>query len=244
MNNFKILIGIEVHTELNTNSKMFSSSLVSSCGEPNTNINEIDIGLPGTLPSPNKGAVIKGIQLATALNMEINNNLRFDRKNYFYQDLPKGFQITQQYHPIGKNGQIEISNKVIRIERIHLEEDTAKQQIIDGKLCLDYNRCGVPLIEIVSRPDITSPDEAVEYLRELKRVLIFLNISDGKMEDGSFRADVNISVAPFGSLKMGTKVEIKNLNSFANIASAIDYEYKRQIRSLIKGEYIDQETRR
>jgi aspartyl-tRNA(Asn)/glutamyl-tRNA(Gln) amidotransferase subunit B len=244
MNNFRATIGIEVHTELNTLSKMFSSVAVSAYDKPNTNINEIDLGLPGVLPSPNKAAVIKGIQLATALKMEINNNLCFDRKNYFYQDLPKGFQITQQYHPIGRNGQIRISNKIIKIERIHLEEDTAKQQIINGKLCLDYNRCGIPLIEIVSQPDMETPKEAIEYLTLLKRILTFLNISDGKMEDGSFRADVNISVAPIGTNKLGTKVEIKNINSFANVGSAIEYEFQRQVRQLLKGEKVIQETRR
>jgi aspartyl-tRNA(Asn)/glutamyl-tRNA(Gln) amidotransferase subunit B len=244
MNNFCATIGIEVHTELNTNSKMFSSSPVSFIDQPNTNINEIDLGLPGVLPSPNQGAVIKGIQLATALNMKIDPLLRFDRKNYFYQDLPKGFQITQQYHPIGKDGSVTISNKLIRIERIHLEEDTAKQQIINNELCLDYNRCGIPLIEIVSRPDITTAKEAVEYLNELRRILIFLNISDGKMEEGSFRADINISVAPIGAKTLGTKVEIKNINSFANVAAAIEYEFQRQVRQLLNGEPVIQETRR
>jgi aspartyl-tRNA(Asn)/glutamyl-tRNA(Gln) amidotransferase subunit B len=244
MNNFKATIGIEVHTELNTHSKMFSAAPVSFIDEPNTNINEIDLGLPGVLPSPNKAAVIKGIQLATALKMKIEPILCFDRKNYFYQDLPKGFQITQQYHPIGKDGLISISNKNVRIERIHLEEDTAKQQIINGELCLDYNRCGVPLIEIVSHPDIETPKEAVEYLNELKRILVFLNISDGKMEEGSFRADINISVAPIGNKTLGTKVEIKNINSFANVAKAITYEFERQVRQLVKGEPVIQETRR
>jgi aspartyl-tRNA(Asn)/glutamyl-tRNA(Gln) amidotransferase subunit B len=244
MNNFKATIGIEVHTELNTASKMFSNSPVSSYDEPNTNINEIDLGLPGVLPSVNQAAVIKGIQLATALQMQIDPLLCFDRKNYFYQDLPKGFQITQQYQPIGRNGQIQINNQLIRIERIHLEEDTAKQQLINGELCLDFNRCGVPLIEIVSHPDITSAKEAVEYLTALKRILIFLNISDGKMEDGSFRADINISVAPIGAHELGTKVEIKNINSFANVASAIEYEFNRQVRQLLKGEPVIQETRR
>jgi aspartyl-tRNA(Asn)/glutamyl-tRNA(Gln) amidotransferase subunit B len=223
---------------------MFSSAPVSSYDEVNTNINEIDLGLPGVLPSPNKMAVIKGIQLATALGMKIDTKLCFDRKNYYYQDLPKGFQITQQYHPIGKDGKIVINGKTINIERIHLEEDTAKQQMIDGDLCLDYNRCGVPLIEIVSKPDIETPQQAVDYLMAIKRILVFLNISDGRMEDGSFRADVNISVAPIGSPTLGTKVEIKNINSFANVAKAIDYEFNRQLRQMLKGELVEQETRR
>jgi aspartyl-tRNA(Asn)/glutamyl-tRNA(Gln) amidotransferase subunit B len=244
MNNFKATIGIEIHTELNTKSKMFSSAPVSSYDEVNVNINEVDLGLPGVLPSPNKMAVIKGIQLATALGMKIDTQLCFDRKNYYYQDLSKGFQITQQYHPIGKDGKITIDGKTINIERIHLEEDTAKQQTVDGELCLDYNRCGVPLIEIVSKPDIETPQQAVAYLIAIKRILVFLNISDGRMEDGSFRADVNISVAPIGSTTLGTKVEIKNINSFANVAKAIDYEFNRQLRQILKGELIEQETRR
>jgi aspartyl-tRNA(Asn)/glutamyl-tRNA(Gln) amidotransferase subunit B len=244
MNNFKLTVGIEVHTELNTKTKMFSAAPNIVNGEVNTAINEIDLGLPGVLPSPNQAAVAKAIRLATALKMKIANELSFDRKNYFYQDLPKGYQITQQYNPIGKDGQIVLTNKTIHIEKIQLEEDTAKQQMINDKLCLDYNRCGVPLIEIVSKPDIESPEEAAAYLNELKRILIFLDISDGKMENGSLRADVNISVAPYGSKELGTKVEIKNINSFANVASAIKYEFDRQTRQLIRGERIAQETRR
>ncbi|MDR0986041.1 MAG: Asp-tRNA(Asn)/Glu-tRNA(Gln) amidotransferase subunit GatB [Mycoplasmataceae bacterium] len=240
MNNFITTIGIEVHTELNTKTKMFSSSYVNSYDEVNTNINEIDLGLPGSMPTPNKEAVVKAIKLAKALNMKVDSLLRFDRKNYFYQDLPKGYQLTQQYFPIGKDGKILDVN----IERIHLEEDTAKQQIVDNKLCLDYNRCGVPLIEIVSKPDIHSSQQALRYLNELKRILIFLNISDGKMEDGSFRADINISVAPIGAKTLGTRAEIKNLNSFLAIEKAIDYEFNRQVRCLLKGEVLQQETRR
>jgi aspartyl-tRNA(Asn)/glutamyl-tRNA(Gln) amidotransferase subunit B len=244
MNKYKATIGIEVHTELNTASKMFSSSPASSYDEPNTNINEIDLGMPGTLPSPNKNAVIKALILACALQMQVDTNLCFDRKNYFYQDLPKGFQITQQYQPIGKNGHLAISNKTVRIERIHLEEDTAKQQIVDNNSCLDYNRCGVPLIEIVSQPDMETASEAIEYLNELRRILIFLNISDGKMEDGSFRADINISVAEVNAKQNGTKVEIKNINSFANIGRAIEYEFNRQVSLLSNNKVVVQETRR
>ncbi|GHU48650.1 hypothetical protein FACS1894218_6180 [Bacilli bacterium] len=244
MNNFKLTVGIEVHTELNTKTKMFSAAPNTVNGEANTAINQIDIGLPGILPSPNRMAVVKAIKLATALKMKMATELSFDRKNYFYQDLPKGYQITQQYNPIGKDGQIVLDNKTIHIEKIQLEEDTAKQQIINGKLCLDYNRCGVPLIEIVTKPDIETPEEAVAYLNGLKRILIFLDISDGKMENGSLRADVNISVAPYGTIELGTKVEIKNLNSFANVDSAIRYEFDRQVRQLIRGEKVTQETRR
>jgi aspartyl-tRNA(Asn)/glutamyl-tRNA(Gln) amidotransferase subunit B len=245
MNNFKFTIGVEVHTVLNTKSKMFSNSPCIVDDNVNTYINEIDLGLPGTLPSPNQQAIVKGIILAKALKMKIDHNLKFDRKNYFYPDLPKGFQITQQYNPIGKDGEIKLSTgKIIRIERIHLEEDTAKQILIDNQICLDYNRCGMPLVEVVSRPDIESTQEAYEFLTELKRILIFLNISDGKMENGSLRVDLNISVAPIGSKELGTKVEIKNINSFANVIKAIQFEFTRQVRELLKGEKVKQETRR
>jgi aspartyl-tRNA(Asn)/glutamyl-tRNA(Gln) amidotransferase subunit B len=245
MNNFKFTIGVEIHAVLNTKSKMFSSAPCIVDEHVNTYINEIDLGLPGTLPSPNRQAVVKALILAKALEMKIDRNLKFDRKNYFYPDLPKGFQITQQYNPIGKNGQIKLANgKVIRIERIHLEEDTAKQIMINNEICLDYNRCGMPLVEIVSHPDIESIEEAYEFLTILKRTLIFLNISDGKMENGSLRVDLNISVAPVGATTLGTKVEIKNINSFANVIKAIQFEFTRQVRELLKGENVKQETRR
>lgn len=243
ISNFYPTIGIEVHCALNTKSKMFSPAPNSHNSQPNTNINEIDLGMIGTLPSVNKEAVAKAIKLATALHMNVDSNLYFDRKNYFYQDLPKGFQITQQYNPIGKDGFITLDNgKRINVERIHMEEDTAKEQVINGKILLDYNRAGVPLIEIVSRPDLHSSREAVEYLTKLKRILVFLNISDGKMEDGSLRADVNVSVNLLGSKTLGAKVEIKNLNSFAAIAKAIDYELERQSKELLFNHEILQST--
>ncbi len=244
MNNFRPTIGIEVHIALNTKSKMFSPSKNLHNDPVNTNINEIDLALPGVIPSVNEGAVIKAIQLAKALNMKIDQNIRFDRKNYFYQDLPKGFQITQQFYPIGTIGSIKICNKTIGVERIHMEEDTAKQLLVGDHLCLDYNRAGVPLIEVVSKPDMHSAKEAYEYLTQLKRIAAFLNISDAKMEDGSLRADVNVSVAPVGSEELGTKVEIKNINSFNNVMRAIDYEINRQTKLLLTNELVNQETRR
>lgn len=244
MINFLPTIGIEVHVELNTKSKMFSPSKNAHNDPVNTNINEIDLALPGVLPSVNKAVVIKGIQLAKALQMQIDSNLRFDRKNYFYQDLPKGFQITQQYYPIGKNGIVDIGSKKIGVERIHLEEDTAKQVMIGNSLCLDYNRSGVPLIEIVSRPDMHSAIEAYQYLTNLKRIISFLNISDAKMEEGSLRADINISLAPVGADYLGTKTEIKNINSFANVMKAIEYEIDRQSKILLTNNLVNQETRR
>lgn len=244
MNNFRPTIGIEVHIALNTKSKMFSPSKNFHNDPVNTNINEIDLALPGVIPSVNEAAVIKAIQLAKALKMKIDQTVRFDRKNYFYQDLPKGFQITQQFYPIGTIGSIKISNKEIGVERIHMEEDTAKQLAVGEHLCLDYNRAGVPLIEVVSKPDIHSAKEAYEYLTQLKRIAAFLNISDAKMEDGSLRADVNVSVAPVGAEELGTKVEIKNINSFNNVMKAIDYEINRQTKLLLTNELVNQETRR
>ena len=245
INNFIPTIGLEIHCSLNTKSKMFSDSKSCHNDKPNTNISFLDLALPGVLPTVNKEAVKKGIILANTLGMEIDKTLIFDRKNYFYQDLPKGFQITQQYHPIGRNGSIKLDDgTIINLERIHLEEDTAKEQPINGKTYLDYNRAGMPLIEIVCRPDIHSAQQAVEFLTKLKRNLVFMNISNGKMEDGSLRVDVNISVAPMGSKKLGERVEIKNINSFANVAKAINYEINRQIGLILKNQEIENCTRR
>lgn len=249
MNNFQTVVGIEVHTVVNSKTKMFSSTKSCHTDSPNQNINEVDLGLPGAMPSVNEEVVKKAICLAHALHMNIADTVSFDRKNYFYRDLPKGFQITQQFNPIGSNGYIEIEvdgkKKRINIERIHMEEDTAKQIKVQDKILLDYNRCGMPLIEIVSRPDISSAKEAMAYLTELKRILNFCGeISDAKMEEGSLRADVNISVNPFGSKGYGTRVEIKNLNSIANVGKAIEYEQQRQVELYLSGQKVDPETRR
>lgn len=245
MVNLQIVIGIEVHVSLNTKSKMFSNSFNSHTNPPNTLVNEVDLAFPGTLPTVNKAAVEKAIILADALKMEINyKNIQFDRKNYFYIDLPKSFQITQQYFPIGTNGKISISSKEIEIERIHIEEDTAKQLIKNNKKYLDYNRCGSPLIEIVTTPCISSASEAMDYLNELRHILIFKNISDAKMEEGSMRCDVNISLMPFGCSTFGTKVEIKNINSINNVGKAIEFEIKRQNALILSNVDVQQETRR
>ncbi|MDR2821834.1 MAG: Asp-tRNA(Asn)/Glu-tRNA(Gln) amidotransferase GatCAB subunit B, partial [Mycoplasmataceae bacterium] len=235
---YKLAIGLEIHTELLTQTKMFSASKNDANAEPNTCISPTDLGLPGTLPVANKQAVILGIKLAKALEMEIDPILQFDRKNYFYVDLPKGYQITQFYHPIGLNG--ILGN--VKIERIHLEEDTAKQTKNGDQIHLDYNRVGVPLIEIVTRPDITSKEQCLEFLTNLKRLLIHLGVSDGKMENGSLRVDLNISVSDSDTL--GTRCEIKNLNSFSNILDAIDYEFNRQTKILEEGNQVISETRR
>lgn len=249
MNNFEVIIGIENHVELKTKTKMFAPSLVSYGSEPNTDICEVDLGYPGALPTVNKEGVKLAIIACKALNMEIESNLVFDRKNYFYPDLVKGFQITQQYQPIGKNGFIEIDvsggqKKKIEIERLHIEEDTAKQIHKENLTYLDYNRSGVGLIEIVSRPVIRSANEAVEYINSLREILLFLGVSDVKMNEGSLRCDINISLRPYGFLGFGAKVEIKNLNSMNNVKKAIEYEIKRQTELILSGNKVQQETRR
>ncbi|WP_338822850.1 Asp-tRNA(Asn)/Glu-tRNA(Gln) amidotransferase subunit GatB [Mycoplasmopsis felifaucium] len=247
MNNFEVIIGIEIHLELNTKTKMFSPTANNFDAEPNTNVNQIDLGYPGTLPLVNKEAVISGIKLAKALNMLIDNELHFDRKNYFYTDLPKGFQITQFYRPIGSEGYLFIDTpagkKKIEIERIHLEEDTARQHH-DEYTKLDYNRAGVPLIEIVSHPVLRSADEAVAYVDMIRRIALSLNISSAKMELGSLRADVNISLRPKGYSGFGTKVEIKNMNSFRAIKNAIEYEIEWQKNMILTHQPILQQTKR
>ena len=249
INNFEVIIGIEVHVVLNTKTKMFSSAANSHHGLSNTLVNEIDLGLPGILPQPNKEAIKKGIWLSKALGATINyQKIQFDRKNYFYVDLPKGYQITQQYHPIGQNGFIEINTpngtKKIIIQRLHLEEDTAKQNSKDNLIYLDYNRSGCPLIEIVTDPVINSGYEASEYLKKLIQTLKFNDISDAKLEDGSLRADVNISLRPYGQKEFNNKVEIKNINSINNVTKAIDFEIERQGNILLNGGVVEQETRR
>lgn len=246
MKNFEVIIGVEVHVVLKTNTKMFSYAKNSHYMEPNTSVAWMDLALPGLMPRPNKKAVEKGIILADALNMKVNtNNIQFDRKNYFYMDLPKGFQITQQYYPIGSYGKIEINDKkIVTIERIHLEEDTAKKTSDSNTLLMDYNRAGIPLIEIVTTPCLNSADEVYDYLSTLKRILIFKDISDAKMEDGSMRVDVNISLRPLGATWYGNKIEIKNINSLNNVKKAINFEIKRQTKLLLTNQHINQETRR
>lgn len=245
---YDVVIGIEIHMELKTKTKMFSSSPYVFKKNANTCVNEVDIALPGTLPCVNKEAVIKALQACKALNLTIDPLVRFDRKNYYYSDLPKGYQITQQFHPIGSNGYVEIKTeqglKKIRINRIHMEEDTAKQFHLRNNTLIDYNRAGVPLIEIVSEPDMSSGKEAALYADKLRQTMEYIGVSSARMDEGSMRCDVNISLKEKGSSIFGTKVEIKNLNSLANIETAIDYEIKRQSVCLLKGEKIEQETRR
>lgn len=245
---YDVTIGIEIHCQLKTKTKMFSGAPTSFGRKPNVCTNEIDLGHPGTLPCVNKEAVAKAIEACTALHLTIDPLVKFDRKNYYYSDLPKGFQITQQFHPIGRNGYIMIDTeegqKKIRINRIHMEEDTAKQFHLTKLSLLDYNRAGTPLIEIVSEPDMHNGEEAEKYVEALRQTLYYIGVSDCKMEEGSMRCDVNVSIAPKGSNTLGVKNEIKNLNSISHIGKAVDYEVERQKELLEKGEKVLQETRR
>ena len=227
---------------------MFSGAPTSFGRKANTCVNEIDLGMPGTLPEVNKEAVKKAIMACTAFHMTIDPLVKFDRKNYYYSDLAKGFQITQQFHPIGRNGYVVINTpqgeKKIRIERIHMEEDTAKQYHLSKVSLLDFNRADTPLIEIVSKPDMTNGQEAEAYVEALRQTLYYIGVSDCKMEEGSMRCDVNVSIAPKGADHLGTKNEIKNINSISNIGKAVDYEVERQKKLLEAGDVVHQETRR
>lgn len=247
--NFEVMIGIEIHLELNTKTKLFSHAKNDFNSPPNTNATVFDLGYPGTLPSLNKEAVIKAIKLAKALKMNIDNELHFDRKNYYYTDIPKGFQITQQFRPIGTQGVIPLflsdgKTKKININRIHIEEDTARQIHTETETLINYNRAGVPLIEIVSEPEISSAEEAVNYIESIRIISTFLGISDSKMSEGSLRADINISLRMLGDKNLGTKVEIKNLNSLNNVKKAIEFEIECQTKKIINGQDIKQETKR
>lgn len=246
--NFEAVIGIEIHVEMKTRTKMFSSSPNRFGATPNTLVTPLDMAFPGTMPVVNKQAVINAIRVCDALHMTIDRELWFDRKNYFYADLPKGFQITQDKRPIGKEGYVEIDTasgaKRIGIERLHMEEDTCKQLHLSDFSLLDYNRAGTPLVEIVSKPEMHTGEEAMKYVEQIRSIVIYSGVSDGKMEEGSLRCDVNISLRPAGSDSFGAKVEIKNLNSLANVQKAIDFEMKRQSQLLLSGQRVDQETRR
>lgn len=249
--NFKLeaRIGIEIHLELSTETKMFSPAKNKFDAPPNTNVHPIDLGYLGTLPRPNKQAVIFAIKLAKALNMSVADQLIFDRKHYYYPDLPKSYQITQQFHPIGRDGYVfikdsEDNTKKVLIERIHLEEDTAKQIHVDGTTLLDYNRCGIPLIEIVSGPIFRDAVEASNYVKLIRQIALALRISDAKMEQGSLRVDLNVSVAKEGAKVLGRRVEIKNLNSIANIRKALESEIEQQKARILAGKTVKQVTKR
>ncbi|MFB4165465.1 Asp-tRNA(Asn)/Glu-tRNA(Gln) amidotransferase subunit GatB [Alteribacillus sp. JSM 102045] len=247
---FDTVIGLEVHSELKTNTKIFCNCSTEFGAPPNTHTCPVCLGHPGVLPVLNKRAVEYAMKAALALNCEIAEETKFDRKNYFYPDNPKAYQISQFDKPIGENGWIEIEvegyKKKIGITRIHMEEDAGKlthDEYGDYSL-VDFNRVGTPLIEIVSEPDIETPEEAYAYLEKLKAILQYTEVSDCKMEEGSLRCDANISLKPAGQKEFGTKTELKNLNSFANVQKGLAFEEKRQEQELLSGGEILQETRR
>ncbi len=250
MRKHETIIGLEVHVELSTASKVFCGCSTRFGEKPNTNCCPICMGMPGALPSLNKRVVDHGLLAGLALNCTIVQNCMFDRKNYFYPDLPKAYQISQLYFPLARNGSITIDtedgNKLIGIHELHIEEDAGRliHDSDNNMTLVDYNRSGVPLIEIVSKPDIRSADEALEYLEKLRIMLIYLGVSDCKMQEGSMRVDINLSVREIGETKLGVRTEMKNINSFRAIARAIEGESKRQIDILMAGGVIAQETRR
>lgn len=247
--NFETVIGLEVHVELKTNSKIFSPSFNHFGAEANENINPIDLGYPGVLPVLNEEAVNYAMKASMAINCDVATNTKFDRKNYFYPDNPKAYQISQFDQPIGENGWIEIEvegkKKRIGITRLHLEEDAGKlTHNNDGYSLVDYNRQGTPLVEIVSEPDLRSPAEAYAYLEKIKNIIQYTGVSDCKMEEGSLRCDANISIRPIGQKEFGVKTELKNLNSFSFVQKGLEFEEKRQQEVLLAGGEILQETRR
>ena len=249
--NYEIVMGLEVHVELATKTKIFCSCTTEFGGAPNTHCCPVCTGMPGTLPVFNKKVLEYAVKAGVALNCDITRYNKFDRKNYFYPDLPKAYQISQLYLPFAKNGSIDIKTrsgleKTIRIHEIHMEEDAGKliHSPTGNETFTDYNRCGVPLIEIVSEPDFRSAEDVIAYLEKLKTTFEYLGISDCKMQEGSMRADVNLSVRPNGSEKIGTRTEMKNINSFKAIERAIAFESARQIELIENGGEVIQETRR
>jgi aspartyl-tRNA(Asn)/glutamyl-tRNA(Gln) amidotransferase subunit B len=251
-NGFETVIGLEVHAQLSTNSKLFSASPNHFGDAPNRNINPVCTAQPGALPVLNRGAVDLAIRAALATNCKINEVSIFARKNYFYADLPKGYQISQADKPIAEFGHLDIEfehdpgvreTKTIRITRIHMEEDAGKSQHMAGFSLVDLNRAGTPLIEIVSEPDFRGPAEAAAYLKKLRAILQYTEVCDGNMQEGNFRCDANVSVRRVGETKLGTRAELKNINSFRFIEKAIEYEIQRQINVINSGGRVVQETR-
>ena len=247
---WEVVIGLEIHTQLATKSKIFSGAATAYGAEPNTQACAVDLGLPGVLPVLNAEAVRMAIKFGLAVDAEISERSVFARKNYFYPDLPKGYQISQYELPVVGKGHISIeledgSEKVIGITRAHLEEDAGKSlhEDFDGQTGIDLNRAGTPLLEIVSEPDMRSAKEAVAYMRKIHSLVRYLEICDGNMQEGSFRCDANVSIRPKGQEKFGTRAELKNINSFRNVERAINYEVERQIDVLESGGEVIQETR-
>src|SRR4028119_288425 len=246
---YEAVIGLEVHAQLQTQSKLFSGDSASFGAEPNTHISPITLGHPGTLPRTNKKAVEYAIMTGIACNCEIEHFNYFAGKNYFYADLPKGYQVSQHTTPICKGGYVSIRTKEgeknVKLNRIHLEEDAGKSIHDADKdyTCIDFNRAGVPLIEIVTEPDMHSAEEAFQYVTEIRKLVRWIDVCDGNMEEGSLRCDANVSVRLKGETVLGTKVEVKNLNSIRNVKKAIEYEIERMIAMVEKGERILQQTR-
>ncbi len=246
---YEIVVGLEVHAQLLTKSKLFCGDSIAFGAEPNTHVSPITLGHPGTLPKMNKKAIEFAVKMGLACSCEIEQQNYFARKNYFYPDLPKGYQVSQHTTPICKNGLVKIKTdsgeKSIRMNRIHLEEDAGKSlhDVDENNTCVDYNRAGTPLIEIVSEPDLRGADEAFAYLNEIRKLVRYLEICDGNMEEGSLRCDANISVRKKGDTKLGTRVEVKNLNSIRNVKRAIEIESKRLIDLVDGGQTIIQQTR-
>jgi aspartyl-tRNA(Asn)/glutamyl-tRNA(Gln) amidotransferase subunit B len=249
--NYEAVIGLEVHCQLSTHTKIFSGAPTAYGAEPNTQVAPVDLGLPGVLPVLNRDAVALALRAGLALDCDINMVSRFARKNYFYPDLPKGYQISQHTLPLCEHGHLDIEvgdgddvqSKRVGITRIHMEEDAGKSTHVGSASLVDLNRAGVPLIEIVSEPDLRSADEAVAYLKELRTIVRYLDVCDGNMEEGSFRCDANVSVRPKGQTELGTRCELKNINSFKFIKDAIEYEIRRQVDLIEAGEQIVQQTR-
>lgn len=246
---YEAVIGLEVHAQLATQSKLFCGDATAFGAGPNTQVSPITLGHPGTLPKTNRTAVEYAIRMGIACNCAIEEYNYFARKNYFYPDLPKGYQVSQHTTPICKGGHVTIKtaagSRDIRLNRIHLEEDAGKSihDIDEHYTCVDYNRAGVPLIEIVTEPDLYSAEEAYQYVTEIRRLVKWLNICDGNMEEGSLRCDANISIRLKGDTRLGTKVEVKNLNSIRNVKKAIEYEIERMIALVENGEAVKQQTR-
>ena len=246
---WETVIGLETHVQLSTKTKLFSRASTKFGNSPNTNVNLIDCGLPGVLPSVNKEAFYKAIRFGMAVGAQINQTSIFDRKNYFYADLPKGYQITQMDLPIVLGGTIDIETddgiKTVNITRAHLEEDAGKSihDQFDGYTAIDLNRAGTPLLEIVSEPELSNAKEAVSYMKAMHQLVTYLDVSDGNMSQGSLRCDANVSIRKKGDPELGTRTEIKNINSFRFIEKAINFEIKRQIKQLENGETVTQETR-
>ncbi|MFM1568895.1 MAG: Asp-tRNA(Asn)/Glu-tRNA(Gln) amidotransferase subunit GatB [SAR86 cluster bacterium] len=250
MSEWETVIGLEVHVQLATKSKIFSGASTLFGSSPNTQACNIDLGMPGVLPVLNEEVLKMAIKFGLSINANINSPTQFARKNYFYPDLPKGYQISQLDNPIVEGGVLEItlkdgSKKKIRITRAHLEEDAGKSlhEDFEGLTGIDLNRAGTPLLEIVSEPDLSSPEEAVAYLKKIHSIIRYLEISDGNMAEGSMRCDANVSLRKKGSKKLGTRTETKNVNSFKYVEKAIQHEMRRQIKILESGERVTQETR-